>query len=137
MGKKGRQENPKRLGAKLISIRSDLALSQNEMLRYLGINEEYTREEISAYERGVRTPPLHILLKYSKAIRVWINVLIDDELDLPTGLPAQRMHGGVPRFTPGKQRTVSHPTAKPPNQVSSVKNQVNTKGSKRKRSRRP
>jgi transcriptional regulator with XRE-family HTH domain len=99
MGKKGRRENPKRLGAKLVSIRSSLALSQGEMLRYLGIDEEYTREEVSAYERGVRIPPLHILLKYSKAVRVWVNVLIDDGLDLPMELPAQQMHEGVPRTT--------------------------------------
>lgn len=97
MGKKGRQDSPKRLGEKLVSIRSSLALSQGEMLRYLGIEEEYTREEISAYERGTRTPPLHILLKYSKSVRVWVNVLIDDQLDLPTELPARQMHEGIPR----------------------------------------
>lgn len=97
MGKKGRRESPKRLGAKLVSIRGSLALSQNEMLRYLGIGEEYTREEISAYERGVRTPPLHVLLKYSKAVRVWVNVLIDDDLNLPAELPAAQMHEGIPR----------------------------------------
>lgn len=99
MGKKGRQESPKRLGEKLVSIRSSLTLSQGEMLRHLGIDKEYTREEISAYERGVRTPPLHVLLKYSKVARVWVNVLIDDGLDLPTKLPAQRMHEGIPRST--------------------------------------
>jgi transcriptional regulator with XRE-family HTH domain len=97
MGKKGRHESPKRLGAKLVSIRNSLGLSQNGMLRHLEIGEEYTREELSAYERGVRTPPLHILLKYSKAVRVWVNVLIDDELNLPTELPSRSMHEGIPR----------------------------------------
>lgn len=97
MGRKGRHESPKRLGAKLVSIRNSLGLSQNEMLRYLGIGEEYTREELSAYERGVRTPPLHIILRYSKVVHVWVNVLIDDDLDLPTKLPAERMHEGVLR----------------------------------------
>lgn len=97
MGKKGRQESPKRLGEKLVLIRSSLTLSQSEILRHLGIDKEYTREEISAYERGVRIPPLHVLLKYSKVARVWVNVLIDDGLDLPTKLPAQRMHEGILR----------------------------------------
>lgn len=106
MGKKGRQESPKRLGEKLASIRTGLALSQSEMLRCLGISEEYTREEISAYERGVRTPPLHVLLKYSKVARVWVNVLIDDELDLPKKLPLPRMHEGVPRHKPGKREVI-------------------------------
>lgn len=103
MGKKGQQEGPKRLGEKLVSIRNSLTLSQGEMLRHLGIDKEYTREEISAYERGVRIPPLHVLLKYSRAARVWVNVLIDDGLDLPTKLPAQRMHEGIPRSTLGKR----------------------------------
>jgi transcriptional regulator with XRE-family HTH domain len=106
MGKKGRQESPKRLGEKLASIRSGLALSQSEMLRRLGISEEYTREEISAYERGVRTPPLHVLLKYSKVARVWVNVLIDDELDLPKKLPLPHMHEGIPRHKPGKREVI-------------------------------
>lgn len=101
MGKKGRRESPKRLGEKLVTIRVSLTLSQGEMLRHLGIDEEYTREEISAYERGVRSPPLHVLLKYSKAARVWVNVLIDDDLDLPAKLPAPRMHEGIPRAKVG------------------------------------
>jgi transcriptional regulator with XRE-family HTH domain len=107
MGKKGRHESPKRLGAKLISIRKSLGLSQNGMLKHVGIGEEYTREELSAYERGVRTPPLHVILKYSKAVRVWVNVLIDDELDLPTELPTHRMHEGVPRPASKSQRRLT------------------------------
>lgn len=99
MGKKGRRETPKRLGEKLVAIRVSLTLSQGELLRHLGIDDEYTREEISAYERGIRIPPLHVLLKYSKAARVWVNVLIDDGLDLPAKLPALRMHEGIPRST--------------------------------------
>jgi transcriptional regulator with XRE-family HTH domain len=109
MGKKGQYEGPKRLGVKLASIRRSLALSQSGMLRQLGISEEYTREEISAYERGVRTPPLHVLLKYSKVARVWVNVLIDDELDLPSHLPPERMHEGIPRTSPRKPRALSTP----------------------------
>jgi transcriptional regulator with XRE-family HTH domain len=79
------------------------------MLRYLGVGEEYTREELSAYERGVRIPPLHVLLKYSKAVRVWVNVLIDDELDLPAELPTRRMHEGVPQLIV-KRRRVNYPS---------------------------
>lgn len=103
MGKKGREESPKRLGEKLTSVRSSLGLSQGELLKRLGIDKEYTREEISAYERGVRTPPLHVLLKYSKAAKVWVNVLIDDSLDLPAKLPTQRMNEGTPGLTARKK----------------------------------
>lgn len=102
---KAESEGPKRLGEKLASIRRSFALSQNEMLRLLSMGEKYLREEISAYERGVRTPPLHVLLKYSKLARVWVNVLIDDELDLPAKLPNDQMHEGVRRPIPKKHAT--------------------------------
>jgi transcriptional regulator with XRE-family HTH domain len=97
MGKKAAKEGPTRLGEKLATIRKSLALSQNELLWHLGLSEEYTREEISAYERDVRIPPLHVLLKYSKAANVWVNVLIDDGLDLPARIPTKGMHEGVKR----------------------------------------
>lgn len=103
MGKKAKNEGPKRLGKKLASIRTSFGLSQNEMLRWLRMDEEYTREEISAYERGVRVPPLHVLLRYSKAARVWVNVLIDDALDLPTKIPASRMSEGTTQPPLGKR----------------------------------
>jgi len=75
-------------------IREALGLSQNEMLRRLQLEDEFSRSEISAYERGVREPPAKVLLRYSAVARVWVNVLIDDELSLPPALPAKAMHGG-------------------------------------------
>lgn len=136
MGKKGRQESPKRLGAKLVLIRNSLALSQNQMLWHLGIDEEYTREEISAYERGVRMPPLHVLLKYSKAVRVWVNVLIDDELELPSELPSKQMHEGVPRHALKKRRANPTPTARLPVKLSSAKKPEDAKRSIKRRNRK-
>ena len=94
---KGKRERPRLLGQKMRSIRESFGLSQNEMLRQLGLDQEFTRAEISAYERGVREPPSNVLLKYSAAARVWVNVLIDDDLDLPGSLPSKAMHGGVVR----------------------------------------
>lgn len=94
---KGRRERPRLLGEKMRQIRETLGLSQNEMLRRLGLDEEFTRAELSAYERGVREPPSKVLLKYSAVARVWVNVLIDDDLNLPSLLPAKAMHGGVRR----------------------------------------
>jgi transcriptional regulator with XRE-family HTH domain len=85
------------LGKKLRAIREKLGLSQNGMLRHLVLEDEFTQAELSAYERGVREPPLHVILSYSRAARVWVNVLIDDELELPERLSAGRMHEGVRR----------------------------------------
>jgi len=92
---KGRRATPKFLAKKLREIRFRLGLSQNAMLRHLGLDTEFSRSELSAYERGVREPPLQVLLSYSKVIRIWMNVLIDDQLDLPPTLGHKQMHDGT------------------------------------------
>ena len=91
---KGKRARPKYLGKKLREIRFRLGLSQNGMLRHLGLDADFSRAELSAYERGVREPPLQVLLAYSNTIRVWLNVLVDDALHLPSKLPARGMYGG-------------------------------------------
>jgi transcriptional regulator with XRE-family HTH domain len=78
---------PKRLPEKLLYIRTTLGLSQNGTIRHLGLTEELTQDYISAYERGVREPPLLVLLKYAQAAGVYVDVLIDDSVDLPKKLP--------------------------------------------------
>lgn len=96
MGRASR-EKPARLGEKLLQIRNALGLSQDGMLRALGMSDHYGRHYISGFERGEREPPLKVLLCYSKVARVWINALVDDELDLPKDIPSDRMHEGVLR----------------------------------------
>jgi transcriptional regulator with XRE-family HTH domain len=95
---KGKRVMPRNLGKKLREIRSRLELSQNAMLKHLGLESEFSRAEISAYERGVREPPLRVLLSYSKAARIWMNVLVDDQIDLPRNLDHTEMHGGISRY---------------------------------------
>ena len=92
---RGTRPRPKRLGEKLIRIREALGLSQNGMLRSLGFEDSVTRDYISAYERGVREPPLPVLLQYARAAGVWVDVLVDDQLDLPARLPATPKNEGV------------------------------------------
>jgi transcriptional regulator with XRE-family HTH domain len=79
-----------RLGEKLRQIRDALGLSQTEMLRRLGFEDDIWYTQISAYEMGRREPPLVILLEYARAAGVSIDVLADDNLDLPAKLPARR-----------------------------------------------
>jgi transcriptional regulator with XRE-family HTH domain len=52
-------------------------------VRKFGLAEKLTRNEISKYERGVREPALAVLLKYARAANVNVEVLMDDELELP------------------------------------------------------
>lgn len=85
MGRRSR-ERPKRLAEKLLEIRTRLGLSQSEMLRRIGADETGHRNFISDYERGVREPSLLQLLAYARAAGVPVEMLIDDELDLPNFL---------------------------------------------------
>lgn len=81
-----------RLPEKLLQIRLALNLSQNEMLSQLGLAESSFRSAISGFELGTREPALPILLRYAKLAGICVDLLIDDELDLPVELPALPVH---------------------------------------------
>lgn len=85
MGRYHRQK-PEKLAQKLLQIRNYLGLSQNELIRHLGLEEEITQSRISGYELGTREPSLPTLLKYARAVRISTDILIDDEIDLPLKL---------------------------------------------------
>jgi transcriptional regulator with XRE-family HTH domain len=78
---------PLRLAEKLLQIRLALGLSQNGMLSALGLSDSSFRSSISGYEIGKREPPLPILLKYARLAGVYVDVLIDDDLNLPDIIP--------------------------------------------------
>ena len=86
---------PKRLPGKLRQIRLALGLSQSEMLSRLAVEEFIDYNKISGYERGERMPPPLILLRYGEVSGVWVDVLINDDLDLPDKLPCSPKHEGV------------------------------------------
>ncbi len=79
-----------KLSSKLLQVREKLGLSQNEMLKRMGLEEDYDRATISGYERGERQPPLPVLLRYARVANVCLDVFADDDLELPTTLPAKR-----------------------------------------------
>lgn len=79
------RERALNLPQKLLLIREYLGLSQNELVRQLGLENKITREDISKFERGVREPSLPVLLKYARACGVSTDILIDDEVELPFG----------------------------------------------------
>jgi transcriptional regulator with XRE-family HTH domain len=95
---------PKRLPEKLLHIRTALGLSQNGMLRCLGLPEKLIQTSISGYERGVREPSLLVLLEYARVAGVYIDVLVDDSLELPDKLPANPKSAGVKRMNPSRNR---------------------------------
>jgi transcriptional regulator with XRE-family HTH domain len=85
MGTRAR-EAPARLAEKLVQIREALDLSQDAMIRRMGVTEKITREDVSKYERGVRQPSLLVVLDYARAANIAIEVLVDDSLNLPKSL---------------------------------------------------
>jgi transcriptional regulator with XRE-family HTH domain len=85
------------LAEKLLQIRNALGLSQTEMHRRLGVEDLIEYHAISKYELDKNEPPLMILLEYARLANVFVEVLIDDELDLPARLPSAKKHEGVRR----------------------------------------
>src|SRR6185295_7493494 len=82
-----------RLAEKLLTIRQRLKLSQDGIIRRLGLEQEIERDYISKYERGVLEPTLNVLLAYARSISTtghgeFLEMLIDDSLDIPVILPA-------------------------------------------------
>jgi transcriptional regulator with XRE-family HTH domain len=81
-----------RLAEKLRHVRSALGLSQNELIRRLGLEGVIYQSNVSGYESGEREPPLPILLKYAQAAGVCLDTLANDDLNLPAKLPAKPKH---------------------------------------------
>lgn len=96
MGRRPRLK-PARLPKKLLQIRQLLGLSQNQLIRRMGFADVLVQASISGYETGTREPPLPVLLKYAEVAGVWVDVLINDDLDLPDKLPCSPKHEGVKR----------------------------------------
>lgn len=94
MGRAARPK-PSRLGEKLLQVRTGLGLSQTQMCRALDLTVDYSA--VSQYELERREPPLPILLRYAELANIYVDVLIDDRLDLPKKLPARAKHAGIKR----------------------------------------
>lgn len=78
-----RELRPKRLAEKLKQIRIQLRLSQNELLEKIGFSEYIFQGNVSQYELGRREPPLPVLLRYAQLAKISVDVLIDDDQNLP------------------------------------------------------
>jgi len=96
-------QKAKRLGEKLLQIRTALGLSQSEMLRQLGYEESVHYTRISDYERDKRVPPLPLVLEYARAAGVHMEDIVDDELDLPSKLPGNVRYQGLKRSSKSRR----------------------------------
>ena len=91
------RETPKYLAQKLLNIRRiiDGGLSQEEIVKRLGLESSIDRTYISKYETGILEPPLRVLLRYADLAGVHLEVLADDELELPAKIPSSPKSVGV------------------------------------------
>ena len=74
-----------------------LNLSQTQMLDRLGLTDELFYTAISGNELGAREPTMIEVLRYAQLANVYVDVLIDDKLDLPDEIPSLRKHEGIGR----------------------------------------
>lgn len=75
---------PQKLAEKLSSIRSYLKLNQVELAEKLSHGRlQLRKSDISRYESGLREPALIVLLRYARLGNVSIEILADDEQELP------------------------------------------------------
>lgn len=89
MGREARMR-PARLPEKMLQIRNAFGDTQEGMARRLGF-PDITREYVSGFERGTREPPLPVLLRVARLIGISVDVLIDDEAELPAEVSADSM----------------------------------------------
>lgn len=80
-----------------------LGLSQNEMIKRLGLEDKITQSRISGYELGTREPSLPTLLLFARVAGVCVDVLIDDKLEVPAQLPTIPTHKIKARLSTGKR----------------------------------
>jgi transcriptional regulator with XRE-family HTH domain len=103
MGKKSRPR-PGRLAEKLLKIRLAYDLSQNGIINRLGLSNELVQADISAFELGSREPALPHLLRYARIAGVIVDILIDDEMELPKKLATDPSHGVVKSLTQSRKK---------------------------------
>jgi DNA-binding XRE family transcriptional regulator len=83
---RGRRLQPKRLGVKLKQVREWLGYSQEQMAARLldDVPEASIHPgHISQFENGKREPSLLILLAYARMVKVTMEMLVDDAMELP------------------------------------------------------
>jgi transcriptional regulator with XRE-family HTH domain len=88
---------PLRLAEKLRQIRTELGLSQTELLERLGLSSTMHYGRISEYEQGKREPNLMTLLAYARTAAVHLEDIVADEFELPRKLPGKVNYRGILR----------------------------------------
>jgi transcriptional regulator with XRE-family HTH domain len=84
---RAKQEQPQRIAQKLRQIRQSLGITQEQMAELLekeGV--KVYRGYIGSFEIGERVPSLLITLAYAQVVKIPMETLVDDKLELPKHL---------------------------------------------------
>ena|SRR5215216_6776790 len=81
---RSRRNKPMKLGHKLLAIRKRLQMSQTQMARALELKVHYSA--VSNFELETREPDLLIVLRYARLAGIPMEMIVDDQLDLPEGV---------------------------------------------------
>jgi transcriptional regulator with XRE-family HTH domain len=82
------------LARKLLSIRHALGLSQIQLVKAMGIDDQVFYARISEYESGRREPSLWMLLEYARIAGLHLEDIVNDYVELPDKLPGKVKHPG-------------------------------------------
>jgi transcriptional regulator with XRE-family HTH domain len=104
MGKTPRRKQ-RRLARKLREIRRMLKLSQSEIVERMGLQGELPRGSVSNFEKSRRVPSLFVLLRYARLAGLCLEIIVDDELDLPRELIPGSAHDHSGKSTRRKRPT--------------------------------
>ena len=95
---RGRRNLPVQMPRKLETIRTQLGFNLEEMIA--AINKKMLvggcpdvkifRSHILEFEKGSREPQLPVLLAYAQIANIYVDVLINDDLEIPEKLPASQ-----------------------------------------------
>lgn len=93
MGNRHARPKPDHLAPKLRQIREFLGLNLDQMADALKRVKKSppTKASIYRFERGEREPSLLVLLEYCRTAGISVEVLIDDDLDLPKTFRLKRL----------------------------------------------
>jgi transcriptional regulator with XRE-family HTH domain len=88
MGTRHPRPQPDRLPEKLRQLRSHFGYTLEEMAQALSKVKKSPpdKSHIHRFEAGIREPSLFVLLEYARMAGVPLEVLVDDELNLPKKL---------------------------------------------------
>ena len=95
---------PRRIAKKLRQIRFMLNLSQDQIVERMGLKGELRRSSVSNFEQNRRVPSLAVLLRYARLAGLCLEVIVDDELELPEQLSSASAHDSTANSSKSRKR---------------------------------